>query len=244
MARLRPPTRPGRSAWNRPPLDDAAPREEPDGRANGVANGDGVAGEIARVGSALRGRLSPVASRVGASVQAGLGRVGEALEDPGGELGAALLERADLTELHGEAPLVSLAMRLDREADLWRGVALRQLERAAWAGRLAVIGAAVGLLGEIALAAIGGFRALFGGEIAGAELLGASAAILALGMICAGWALARGRQSQLEIARSALMRADLAEVRLHRVAALLELRSVDPARYGEALGTLEADLRG
>jgi hypothetical protein len=63
-------------------------------------------------------------------------------------------------------------------------------------------------------------------------------------MICAGWALARGRQSQLEIARSALMRADLAEVRLHRVAALLELRAVDPARYGEALGTLEADLRG
>ncbi|MCC6559186.1 MAG: hypothetical protein IT372_40185 [Polyangiaceae bacterium] len=241
-------TRPHRSAWNRPPVDDAAASsgeragegELEDGAAGPQAR---VADEIARVGGALRGHLAKGASRVGASVQAGLGRVGDALEDPG-EGSQALMERADLPELHGEAPLVSRAMRLDREADLWRGVALRQLERAAWTGRLIVIGGAVALLGEVALAAIGGFRALFGGALAAAPplLLGISAAILALGTVCAAWALSRGRQSQIEIARSALVRADLAELRLHRVACLLELRASSPERYTEAIERLEREV--
>jgi hypothetical protein len=242
MARLRP-TRTARSAWNRPPIDEVALSDTPGGAA--APERAGVAEEIARVGGALRGRIAPVASRVGASVQAGIGRVEQALEEPGGEIGAEILERADLPELQGEAPLVSLAIRLDREADLWRKVALRQLERSAWAGRLAVMSAVVALVGELALAAIGGFRALFGGGLAAAPplLLAVSAAILALGTFCAAWALGRARQSQLEIARSALARADLAEVRLHRVAALLELRVAHPERYVEALEALEGELR-
>jgi hypothetical protein len=231
-----------RGAWNRAPLQD----ESPDGAEDAAApQTGGMAEDLARAGRALRGRVEPVAKQVGASVEAGLERVGRALDDPAGALGAELLERADLPELAGEAPLVSLAVRLDREADLWRGVAFRHLERAAWAGRLVVVGGVVTLIAELSLGAIGGFRALFGGELAAGPpvLLAVSAGIVALGALGAAWALSQGRRAQLELARAALVRADLAEVRLHRVAALLELRAAGPERYVEALGGLERELR-
>jgi hypothetical protein len=86
---------------------------------------------------------------------------------------------------------------------------------------------------------------LFGGELAAGPpvLLAVSAGIVALGALGAAWALSQGRRAQLELARAALVRADLAEVRLHRVAALLELRAAGPERYVEALGGLERELR-
>jgi hypothetical protein len=74
-------------------------------------------------------------------------------------------------------------------------------------------------------------------------LLAVSAAIVAVGALVAAWALHQGRRVQLELARAALMRADLAEARLHRVAALLELRAASPERYVEALEGLERDVR-
>jgi hypothetical protein len=44
-------------------------------------------------------------------------------------------------------------------------------------------------------------------------------------------------------AREALARADLAEARLHRVAALLELRRADPEAFRTALRELEKDMQ-
>jgi hypothetical protein len=204
-----------------------------------------VAEGIARAGSTLRGHLTHGASRVGASVQAGLGKVERALDDPSAEIAGELREQADLPELVADSPLASLAVRLDREADLWRTVALRQQERSAWTGRLTIVGAMAALIGAIALAAIGGFRALLGGGVVGAPplLLGVSAAILALGTLCTAFVLERSRRGQLEIARSALLRADLAEARLHRIAAVAELRTASPDRYADALAALERDVR-
>lgn len=198
------------------------------------------------VGAAVQNGIGPVADRVGDAVRSGVGTVERALDDPAKSLAAEMLEQAKLPEIAGEDSLVSLGIRLDREADFWRGLALRQLSRAAWMERLSISSTIVLLIGVVVLASIGAFRALVASDAAVhvAILLGASAVLLVLGAATIQRATAKVRQGQLEVAREALTRSDLSEARLHRLAALLEMRASDPEGYRTALRELEADMRG
>lgn len=197
------------------------------------------------VGGALKDGLRPVTERVGSAMRSGIGSVEQALEDPTGAMSKELELRSNLPEIEGADALISLGKRLDREADLWREVAMERLTRAAWMDRLALVSAALVMIGEALLAAIAGFRALFAGnEVKGsAVLLGVGALLLIFGTVVIIQVAARLRESQLEVAKSALARVDRAERRLARVAALLALRSVDRDTYLGALRGLEADLK-
>jgi hypothetical protein len=224
-----------------------APRPRDDGKdedpsPTAASSARALASEV---GAAVRGRLAPVAGRVGAAMESGVSSVERALADPTGALTGELLAQADLPELGGDDPLASLALRLDREADLWRGVAMRQFARAAWMERLSMIGALISVVGVLLLAAIAGFRALFSADHAGqAAVLVAVGALLSLsGMLALGRVSARVRAGQVEAAREALERADLAEARLHRLAALLSMRNADAEAYKAALRELESDMR-
>lgn len=201
---------------------------------------------IGNVGAAVQNGIGPVADRVGDAVRSGVGTVEKALDDPAKSLAAEMLEQAKLPEIAGEDSLASLGIRLDREADFWRGLALRQLSRAAWMERLSISSTVVLLIGVILLASIGAFRALVASDAAihVSILLGASALLLVLGAITMQRATSKVRQGQLDVAREALERSDLSESRLHRLAALMEMRASDPEGYRKALHELESDMRG
>jgi hypothetical protein len=232
-----------KSAWGRAPI----PAEESvnDGGKGPIKKSARARAIAEEVGAAIKGGIAPVTDRVGSAMRSGLGSVEHALEDPTGAMHEELREQADLPEIEGEDPLASTGLRLDREADLWRGVAMRQLARAAWMDRLAITSAVVVLIGEIVLASVAGFRALFASEAVSAVsvLLGVGALLLIAGTTVISRAAGRVRESQLEVARGALARADLAELRLHRLAALMELRKTDRDAYLAALRGLEADVR-
>ncbi|UQA62192.1 hypothetical protein [Polyangium aurulentum] len=229
----------GRGGWGRrAAVDEETPK-------NGASDSS-VRARAAEVGAAIEGKISPVAERAARALESGMSTASRAFEDPAtSAMAAELVAEAELPELGGEDALASLAKRLDRESDLFRGIAMRQLARAAWMDRLGVTGSAVSLVGVVVLAAIAGFRALFAPDGAPlvAVLLGVGAALLLAGAMALGRTTARIRTGQSEAAREALGRADLAEARLHRVAALMEMRRADPERYRTALGELERDIR-
>jgi hypothetical protein len=203
---------------------------------------------VKEVGAALQSGVAPVANRLDAAVDRGVSSVGRALEDPGGGLASEVLKQADLPELSADTPLASLGVRLDREADLWRGVAMRQLARASWMERISVSSTVIALVAVLILAAIAAFRALLTG---GTGATGGGVALL----LCVGALLAtagcyllsrvawRIRHGQIEVAREALTRADLCELRLHRLAILLEVRVTDVDGYRASLKQLESELR-
>jgi hypothetical protein len=243
-----------RSSWGRPPIARSgeaapvlgAPIEKEGEDAPGAGSEESTVRAVAaEVGAAIRGGVAPVASRVGTAVRAGIGSVERALDDPGHSVSPELLAQADLPELEGEHPLVSMGVRLDREADLWRGMAMRQLARAAWTDRLAITTALFAFAGVLIFAAIAGFRAMFAsdGAVPVGLLLLTATALLIAGTWTIGRAWARIRQSQIEVARDALIRADLAEARLHRLAVLLEVRGLDPEGYPASLRAFEEDVR-
>jgi hypothetical protein len=201
---------------------------------------------IGEVGAAVQNGVAPVADRVGNAIRSGVGSVERALDDPATSQSNELVEKANLPEISGDAPLVSLSTRLDREADFWRGISMRQLSRAAWMDRLSISGNVVLLVGIIVLSAIAAFRAMFASDAAlhvGA-LLGVAALLLIMGSITIQRATTKVRQGQLEVMREALARSDLAEARIHRLAALIEMRASDPEQYRTALRELEGDMRG
>lgn len=216
-------------------------REDAEGEPRKTARA--VLGEV---GTAVQSGLGPVAGRVEDAVRSGVGRVEQALDDPAKSLGNDLLDQANLPEIESDNPLVSLGARLDREADFWRGVAMRQLTRAAWMDRLSVSGTVVLLVGVVVLASIAAFRALVASDAAVQVtiLLGVAALFLLIGAATIQRATTKVRQGQLEVARDALMRSDLAESRLHRLAAIIEMRTSDQEGYRTALRELESDMRG
>lgn len=210
----------------------------------------GWGANIREVGAAIQGGVSPVAERVETAVARGVGHVGRALDDPtAAALATEVLKQSDLPELEAQAPLSSLALRLDRESDLWRGLALRQLARASWMERLAITSQVIAFGMVVALSAIAAFRALFaasplsasGGSVA--LLLAVGVLLLAIGSLALGTVTARVRRGQIEVAREALLRADLSELRLQRLAVLLELRGHDADAFRGALRQLESELR-
>lgn len=216
-------------------------RQDADGEPRKTARA--VLGEV---GSAVQTGLAPVAGRVGDAVRSGVGSVERALDDPAKSLGNEMIEQANLPEIAGDDPLVSLGIRLDREADFWRGLAMRQLTRAAWMDRLSISSTVVLLVGVVLLASIAAFRALVASDAAiqVTILLGVSALLLVIGAITIQRATTKVRLGQLDVARDALARSDLAESRLHRLAALIEMRASDPEGYRTALRELESDMRG
>ncbi|MRG92759.1 hypothetical protein [Polyangium spumosum] len=232
-------TSPRRAGWGKVaevPESDAEPARRVMDRGRTIARD---------VGAAIEGRVGPAADRAARAVKSGAGTALRALEDPTAAQVSEILAQADLPALAGEDPLSELALRLDREADLHRGIAMRQLARAAWMDRLGAIGVVVALVGIVVLASIAGFRALFApdGALHVSLLLGVGALLLLLGASATFRATSRIRGSQAQSAREALARADLAEARLHRVAALLALRELDPEAYAATIRDLERDMR-
>lgn len=230
------------STWSRPPLDGDTP---------GGAARDAITGareKAAELGGKAIAGVKPVASAMGAQVRRGLGKVGDALRADAGEaaqIPAELLLQADLPELSGDDALASLAKRLDSEADFWRAVAMRQLARAAWTERIGVTGSLLLLVGGVVLAAIAAFRALFAtaGGVSTAMLVGVGLGVLLVASVAVGQLSSRLRRGQIEAVRDALVRADLAETRLHRIALLMEMRAGAREGYVAALAELEADVR-
>jgi len=198
------------------------------------------------VGNAVQTGFAPVAGRVEEAVRSGVGRVERALDDPAKSVGNEMLDQADLPQITGEDPLGSLGNRLDREADFWRGVAMRQLTRAAWMDRLSISSTVVLLVGVVVLASIAAFRALVASDAAVqvSILVGVATLLLLIGALTIQRATNKIRQGQLDVARDALQRSDLAESRLHRLAALIEMRTSDQEGYRTALRDLESDMRG
>lgn len=157
----------------------------------------------------------------------GLSGAKRALDAPEGTEVSELLGDTDLPELGGDDdPLAALALRLDREADLMRNVALREMTRMAWSDRVAQTAAVVGALGNVGLAVVAVLGALVGGEHAGgrALLLGTAAVIVLAGTITA-WLVARsGSRRAMDLAREALARAERTELRLEKLALRLASR--------------------
>jgi hypothetical protein len=165
---------------------------------------------------------------------------------PAGTDVEGLLGAADLPAFADADPVASLAHRLDREADLWRNLALRELARLAWVDRIAQWVAIVAIVGDVGLGVVAAIAAIFGSEHAAGStlLLGVAAAALTVGAVVVAFITMPIRRMQKAVANEALVRADLAELRLHRVAIVLAWKNQEPAVYQEALARLERDASG
>lgn len=151
-------------------------------------------------------------------------------------------ERADaaaLPDVGGTTPMVDLAIRIDRESDYWRTFAVRNMRPGA-ARNLAVAGAALALASGLALGTLATLAAVLGSEGPAEASLSTSAGVALCAVVAAilGSVSERGRAMA---AREALARADHAERRLERVAAILALKDASEPKYVEALSRLERD---
>jgi hypothetical protein len=122
-------------------------------------------------------------------------------------------------------------------------LAVRALARAAWVDRVAQLMAIFAALGALALAVVAALGALVGAGNAGGRALQVLSAIAALVTAPAvmAWISAGIRRSQRETAREAMARADLAELRLHRVGVVLATRALGEGAFRDALLRLERD---
>lgn len=152
-----------------------------------------------------------------------------------------LISGTDLPEL-GQEPLADLATRLDREADLWRNLAFREMAKMTTQSRVVTALAIAAALADIALAGVATLGAVFGLESAHRGALVFTAfVVVTLGLGAAAALVMLGRRAERELVRAALARADQAELRLHRVALVMAAKKLDEARYAEALARLERD---
>ncbi len=187
----------------------------------------------------------PLAQDVGNTVQTGLSGVSRELGAPAGADVAALIAEANLPEVAPEDALSSLARRLDREADLWRNLALRELAHVAWANRIAHLASVATMIGVLALATVAALLAFFGAAAPERSLLLAvGALVLVMGAGAALWLSSSVRKSQREVVRDALVRADLAELRLHRIAVAMAAMAATTDGARTALARLERDVTG
>lgn len=171
-------------------------------------------------------------------VRGGLRDAERRLEDEG-KAWDARAAAAALPDVGGVDPIVDLAIRIDRESDYWRSFAVGNLRPGA-ARNLAVAGAALALASGLALGTLATLAAIFGSEgPAEASLSTAAGVALCAFVACVlGVVSERGR---VMAAREALARADHAERRLERVAAILALKSASEPKYVEALTRLERE---
>jgi hypothetical protein len=180
---------------------------------------------------------SEVIDRIGRGVRSAARTLGP----PTGTEVEGLIAGTDLPSLVGEEPLRELAARLDREADLWRNLAFRELARGVWTQKVTMAVAFFVLAGECALVALASLGVIFGDDGSRVPLLVTSALVLAAGLGAFFAVATVHRRGQSRVVEHALRRADLAELRLHRLAFALAWEKVDGARLGDALIRLERD---
>jgi hypothetical protein len=136
-----------------------------------------------------------------------------------------------------------LAERLDREADLHRNVALRELTRVAWMSRVVQSVLVVAVVVEIVIGVTAMTLAWGGNFVEGRGGLLALAALI-VGGAAGGAALvsARMRKTHVEIANDALGRARGVEERIFRVALAQQWRAEGSVAFQDALARLEGEL--
>jgi hypothetical protein len=147
--------------------------------------------------------------------------------------------QAALPDIGAVDPIADLAIRVDRESDYWRTFAVRNMRPGA-ARNLAIAGAALALSSGLAAGTLATLAAILGAEgpaVASMETA-AGVALCAVVACVLGIVSERGRTMA---AHHALARADHAERRLERIAAILALKSASEAKYLEALSRLERD---
>lgn len=245
-----PPAEP--SSWSRLPTPhgEEAKSERASSRASSPkeASKSSVAARVSTILSGgadvMRDVVRGSAKKVSAEVGESFDRAKAALSEPPAPELEALFTSADLPEIAAADPIGSLALRLDHEADLWRSLALRALSRAALADRIVQTSGIVVGLGAIALAVIAGLGALFGATNVSERLWLICGALLALsvGVALVTWISGTIRRAQREIAREAMMRADLSELRLHRIGMVSALFQMDQDAGRQALLRLERDV--
>ncbi len=185
-----------------------------------------------------------IADRVADRVEANVTRAALALQPPESADVGALVKETDLPALQGADTVSELAVRLDREADLWRNLAMREFSRQSWMSKVTQ-GVAIGVLVvDVGLAIMAGVSALFGGSAAASRslLFGVAGFLVTAGAIVVAMVAASSAKVERDVARSALARADLAELRLHRLGIALAWRETTPELYQEALVRLERDM--
>jgi hypothetical protein len=220
------------SSWSR------LPEEAPDASAREPEEHD--RSSTTELLDHTREQVGRAASRIGESLR----HASDVLAAPAAGDVEGLLSSADLPELESPDPLSSLSRRLDREADLWRALALRALARAGWADRFTQAVAVLSAIGCVALAAVAAVSALFAAGSPGTRslLLLTGGAVLCAGSAAVAWTAAGVRRAQHTIARDASRRGDLAELRLHRIGAILAIRQLAPEKLPQALERLEQDV--
>ena len=172
----------------------------------------------------------------------GLERAEAALATPENTDVTALLSAVDLPEHASDGPLGALALRLDREADLFRGVALRELARVGWVSRVTQTMVVATATSAVAVAACAVVLAGFGGTVEGRlGLLFLAASVVGAAGVGVAAAAARTRTAHTQLAHDALARARVIEERLFRVGLTMEWRSAGPTLYQDALARLERD---
>lgn len=186
---------------------------------------------------ALEDSLEKGVEAVAGGLERGFSGARRALDVPSGAALESLIEGTDLPELGERDALGALAMRLDRESDLMRNVALRELTRVAWSDRIAQTVAVLAAIANLGLAVVAVPGALVGGEHTGERALlvvSASIALFSGGLLV--WLVARsGSRRAVELARETLARAHATELRLERIALLLATREADPKAFKAAL---------
>jgi hypothetical protein len=171
----------------------------------------------------------------------GLTEANAALTTPEGAELAPLLAATDLPELPSEGPLGSIGVRLDREADLLRNVALRELARVGWMERISLMVIIAAVISEIVVAGCATLSAMMGGD--GRVGLFALAALILAG--AAGgttFVIAKSRAAHRQLAAESLTRARKVEERIFRLALVMEWRLAGPELYQDALARLERDV--
>jgi hypothetical protein len=156
---------------------------------------------------------------------------------------APLFSQADLPNLAGAGPLGAISTRLDREADLFRSIALRELARIGWVERVTQSVVVVAAVCEIVIAACATAAALFGGTLEGrAGLFFLAALVVATGAGVVLFSTARTRASHGKLADAALARAKAIEEKILRVGIAMEWRAAGDALFQDALARLERDV--
>jgi hypothetical protein len=193
-------------------------------------------GLVELVGQSARTALEKLEARM----DRGLTDANAALATPEGADLRPLLSATDLPEVPGDGPLGNLGVRLDREADLLRNVALRELSRVGWMERLGLIVMVIAFVGELVVAACATLSAVMGAD--GRGTLFALAALTLAGA-AAGTALAvsRSRAEHRTLALDALSRARVVEERIFRLALVMEWRTAGAVLYQDALARLERE---
>lgn len=179
------------------------------------------------------------ASALGTKAHSALVSANKALAAPEGADLAPLLEATDLPELAKDGALGSLAVRLDREADLYRNVALRELGRVAWIDRVTLTIVIFAFVGEVAVAAGAAFSALVGAIEGKGGLFALAATILAIAPAGVAAIVASSRRMHRELATEALDRSRSIEDRIFQLGVAMEWQTTEAPLFQDALARLE-----